>query len=123
MPNSPLLYGPNSIASNLQTGSILPNGTFLNQNGSPNYCTFGNFANGLSTGWSLGAISGSLTNGIPVTGTNVPTFGSGSTGLTIPIVSSSQSAQGGAFALKYTSTGATTVGNMLASDPLNLPTS
>lgn len=121
--SSPLLWGPNNLANNLENGQILSGGTLINQNGSPNYCTFGNFANGLSTGWSLGAISGSLTNGIPVTGTNTPTFGSGSTGLSIPIVSSSQSAQGSAFALKYTATSATTVGNMLASDPLTLPTS
>ena len=76
MPNSPLLFGPNNVATNLQAGTLQADGGLLKYNGNKNYLSFGNFENNNVTGWSLGTV-GTLTNAIP---TGTPTFGSGAAG-------------------------------------------
>ena len=107
---SPVLWGPNNYANNLQNAELMASGAFLNANGPKNYITYGNFENQLTTGWSLGTI-GTLTNGLP---TGSPTFGSGASGnLSIAIVTSGQLS--GTASLSYVSSAATTAGNMLAS--------
>lgn len=110
MANSPIIWGPNNLAINLENGVILGNGGLVNSNGPKNYITYGNFENGLTTGWSLGTV-GTLTNAIP---TGTPTFGSGNSGnLSIAIVSAGQLS--GNSSLSYVSSAATTLGDMLAS--------
>lgn len=80
------------------------------QQGAKNYISFNNFENNSTTGWSLGT-AGTLTNGLP---TGTPTFGSGAAvGLSIATVTSGQLA--GTASLSLAATGATTAGNMLAS--------
>ena len=107
---SPVLWGPNNYANNLQNAELTATGALLAYNGPKNYITYGNFENQLTTGWSLGTI-GTLTNGLP---TGSPTFGSGASGnLSIAIVTSGQLA--GTASLSYVSSAATTAGNMLAS--------
>lgn len=107
---SPVLWGPNNYANNLQNAELTATGALLAYNGPKNYITYGNFENQLTTGWSLGTI-GTLTNGLP---TGSPTFGSGASGnLSIAIVTSNQLA--GTTSLSYVSSAATTAGNMLAS--------
>jgi len=107
---SPVLWGPNNYANNLQNAELTATGALLAYNGPKNYITYGNFENQLTTGWSLGTI-GTLTNGLP---TGSPTFGSGASGnLSIAIVTSNQLA--GTASLSYVSSAATTAGNMLAS--------
>lgn len=107
---SPVLWGPNNYATQLQNAEITATGALLAYNGPKNYITYGNFENQLTTGWSLGTI-GTLTNGLP---TGSPTFGSGASGnLSIAIVTSGQLA--GTASLSYVSSAATTAGNMLAS--------
>ncbi len=108
--SSPLLWGPNNKANNLEEGAIQPSGIWNSQQGPVNYCTLGNFANGATTGWSLGTV-GTLTNGIP---TGTPTFGSGTTNLAISATASGQSLS--AFALSLAASTATTVGNMVATN-------
>ena len=118
MANSPILFGPNNTAQNLQNQILQANGSLLASNGAKNYITYNNFENGLTTGWSLGTV-GTLTNGIP---TGTPTFGSGaSANLSITTVSSGQIA--GNYSLSLVSSAATTQGNMLASDALTIDTS
>lgn len=111
MPNSPLLYGPNNTAINLENQIIHQNtGMLLSFNGPKNYITYNNFENGLTTGWSLGTV-GALTNNIP---TGTPTFGSGSSvNLSLTAVTSGQLA--GTTSLSLVSSAATTSGDMLAS--------
>ena len=107
---SPVLWGPNNYANNLQNAELTATGALLAYNGPKNYITYGNFENQLTTGWSLGTI-GTLTNGLP---TGSPTFGSGASGnLSVAIVTSNQLA--GTASLSYVSSAATTAGNMLAS--------
>jgi len=107
---SPVLWGPNNYANNLQNAELTATGALLAYNGPKNYITYGNFENQLTTGWSLGTI-GTLTNGLP---TGSPTFGSGASGnLSIAIVTSGQLS--GTASLSYVSSAATTAGNMLAS--------
>lgn len=78
----------------------------------------GNFELGSTIGWSLGVV-GTLTNGIP---TGTPTFGSGASGnLNISTVSSGQLS--GSYSLSYTSSAATTQGDMLASDAFYIDSS
>lgn len=109
MANSPVLWGPNNIANNLQPQVLQSTGALIAWNGPKNYITYNNFENNLTTGWSLGTV-GTLTNGLP---TGSPTFGSGaSANLSIATTASSI---GGQFSLNYVSTAATTQGNMLAS--------
>ena len=95
--------------------SAQPNGLAWKtlQQGSKNYITYNNFENNSTIGWALGHISGALTNSLPVTGTNIPTFGSGSTSLAISTISAGQLA--GTYSLSYAASAATTVGDMLAS--------
>jgi hypothetical protein len=70
----------------------------------------GNIETGTISGWGLGII-GTLTNGLP---TGTPTFGSGQAGaLSLAVESSAPLA--GAYSLSYSSTVATTQGNMVAS--------
>lgn len=110
--SSPLLYGPNNTALNLQNGSVLANGPLLKNDGPKNYIGFNNFENGLTTGWSLGT-TGALTNAIP---TGTPTFGSGTTNLALGTTTSNPIS--GTTSLQLTASAATTAGNMLATDAL-----
>jgi hypothetical protein len=110
--SSPVLWGPNSTANNLQNQELLANGNLIAWNGPKNYISYNNFENNATTGWSLGT-TGTLTNGIP---TGTPTFGSGTTSLAISAVNTNVLA--GNYSLSYVASAATTVGNMLASDPL-----
>jgi hypothetical protein len=113
MANSPILYGPNSLATNLQNRILQATGEVLENNGPKNYIGYNNFENGLTTGWGLGTV-GTLTNGIP---TGTPTFGSGASGnLSISTVSSGIDGQ----SLSYASSAATTQGNMLHTDALSV---
>lgn len=110
--SSPLLWGPNSTAINLQNQELLATGELIQNNGPQNLIGYNNFENGLTTGWSLGT-TGALTNGLP---TATPTFGSGTTSLAISATSTTPIH--GGFSLAYTASAITTVGNMVASDPL-----
>lgn len=115
MSNSPVLWGPNQIANNLQNQELLATGALVAWNGPKNYITYNNFENQLTTGWSLGT-AGTLTNGVP---TGTPTFGSGAAGtLSIATVTSGQLS--GTASLSYISSAATTQGNMLASQVYNI---
>ena len=117
MPNSPLLFGPNNVATNLQAGTLQADGGLLKYNGNKNYLSFGNFENNNVTGWSLGTV-GTLTNAIP---TGTPTFGSGAAGTLTATITST--AIEGAYSLSYAdSAAATTVGNMLASQAYTIDT-
>jgi hypothetical protein len=69
---SPILWGPNSQAVNLQNQIIHTTGALSQNDGQKNYIAYGNFENAATTGWSLGHVT--LTSGLP---TGVPTFGSG----------------------------------------------
>jgi len=107
--SSPLLWGPNNTANNLQNQILQANGALASSDGPLNYLSYNNFENNSTTGWSLGTV-GSLTNGIP---TGTPTFGSGASGnLTLSITSS---AIAKTYSLSLASSAATTQGNMLAS--------
>lgn len=109
MANSPVLWGPNATATNLQNQELLANGNILSWNGPKNYVSYGSFENGLTTGWSLGTVT--LTANLP---TGVPTFGSGASGnLTIAAASSGKLA--GNFSLSYDTAAASTAGNFVAS--------
>lgn len=113
--SSPVLWGPNNTANNLQTQILQSNGSLLAFNGAKNYIGYNNFENGATTGYSLGTV-GTLTNGLP---TGSPTFGSGASGnLSIAVVTSGQLA--GTTSLSYASSAATTQGNMLATDALTI---
>jgi len=115
-PPSPLLYGPNSKATNAQQGEILPNGTYVGFNGPKNYVSYGNFANGLATGWSAVGIA-ALTNGLPTTvGSGGTAFTSANGGraaganTTAPAVTSSGALTNG-FSLNLATSGAGTIGD------------
>jgi hypothetical protein len=112
MPNSPVLWGPNNTAINLQNQEQLASGALLQYNGPQNLIGYSSFENGLTTGYSLGT-TGALTNGIP---TATPTFGSGTTSLSISAASTTPI--NGVYSLAYVASAATTVGNMVATDPL-----
>ena len=107
-----------TLSSAISTGAI--GGTA----GTKNYLTTykgntgnGNFEFGNTTGWSLGTIS-TITNGLP---TSTPTFGSGANAnLSIGVVSTGQIA--GNYSLSYSSSTATTAGNMLASSSFAIDT-
>lgn len=117
MPNSPVLWGPNSIANNLQSKIIQSTGELIENNGLKNYINYNNFENQLTTGWSLGT-TGTLTNGIP---TGTPTFGSGASG-NLSISISTSSPISGLASLSMASSAATTAGDMLATDSLAIDT-
>lgn len=117
MANSPYIWGP-SYATNLQPGGgelDQVTGRVRINDGPQNLVGFATFENNLTTGWSLGT-TGALTNGIP---TGTPTFGSGTTSLTLGTTNITPI--NGIYSLTYTASAATTVGNMLASDPLTVP--
>lgn len=115
MANSPVLWGPNNTAINLQNAELFGTGALIDSNGSKNYITYCNFENANTTGWSLGT-TGTLTNGIP---TGTPAFGSGASGnLSIAVTSSSPII--GNYSLSYTSSAATTAGNMVSTDAITI---
>lgn len=115
MANSPVLWGQNSIANNLQNAELRADGTLSKYNGPKNYISYNNFENALTTGWSLGT-AGALTNNIP---SGTPTFGSGASGnLSITTVSSGQIA--GNTSLSLVSSAATTSGDMLATQTYSI---
>lgn len=87
--------------------------------GNKNYIIYNNFSNNATTGFSLGSMTNALTNGLPVTGTNVPSFGSGASG-NLSIATTATNPLSGTYSLNYVSSAATTVGNFLATDPLSL---
>lgn len=114
MPNSPYIWGPNA-AINLQPagGEIdQATGRLRIDNGPQNLIGYNNFENGLINGWALGTI-GALTNGLP---TGAPTFGGG--GTAVALTASTSAPISGTTSLLLTATAATTVGNMIFSDPL-----
>jgi hypothetical protein len=113
--SSPLLWGPNNTASNLQNQVLQANGSLLAYDGAKNYISYGNFENSLTTGWSLGTI-GTLTNGLP---TGSPTFGSGASG-NLSIATTSSANIEGLYSLQLISSAATTQGNMLASQAYSI---
>jgi hypothetical protein len=106
--SSPVLWGPNNIANNLQNQELLATGALLAWNGPKNYITYNNFENGLTTGWALGTI-GTLTNGIP---TGSPNFSGSTTSLTLQTTTSSPLS--GTTSLQLVASAATTQGNMIA---------
>lgn len=122
----PVLWGPNSISTNLQNGELLGNGTLINSNGPKNYLTYSNFENNATTGWSLA--HSSLTSNFPSTvGTAGNSFssaggahgGSAANGnLSLSIVSSGQLA--GNYSSSYSSSSATTAGDMIISDAVTI---
>lgn len=106
---SPIIWGPNNTASNLENQILQANGSLLAYNGPKNYIAYNNFENNATTGWSLGNVT--LTSNFP---SGVPTFGSGASGnLSIATVSSGQLA--GLYSLSYVSSAATTAGDFVAS--------
>ena len=114
---SPVLWGPNNYANNLQNAELTATGALLAFNGAKNYITYGNFENQVTTGWSLGTI-GTLTNGLP---TGSPTFGSGAAGtLSTAITTSANIAQ--TASIQLISSAATTQGNMLATQAYSIDT-
>ena len=115
MANSPIIFGPNNTAINLQNQTLLANGELIANNGPRNLITYNNFENGLTTGWSLGT-TGTLTNGLP---TGTPTFGSGASA-DLSIDAASTTPISGNFSLSYVSSAATTAGNMLHTDALTV---
>lgn len=78
-----------------------------------NYIQYADFENNAITGWSKGTI-GTLTNGLP---TGTPTFGSGSNA-NLALTSTATGALDGGFSLSYSSSSATTVGDMFCSSVL-----
>lgn len=113
MPNSPILWGPNSTAINLQNQTLQASGELIANDGPKNLIKYNRFENGLTTGWGLGT-TGTLTNGLP---TGSPTFGSGASG-NLSIAAVSTTPISGNFSLSYISSAATTAGNMLHTDAL-----
>lgn len=112
--SSPIIWGGNSTAKNLQNQLLLGNGNVITSNGDKNYITNGSFELGSTTGWSLGTAT--LTSNFP---SGVPTFGSGASGnLAISAVSSGQLA--GLYSMSYTSSAATTAGNFVASNAFTI---
>ena len=113
MSNSPVLFGPNNTAINLQNQTLQASGELIANDGPKNLIKYNRFENGLTTGWDLGT-TGTLTNGLP---TGSPTFGSGVSG-NLSIAAVSTTPISGNFSLSYVSSAATTVGNMLHTDAL-----
>lgn len=108
----PFLWGPNNTATNLQNQQLNANGQLISYNGAKNYISNNSFENGLTTGWQLGTV-GALTNAIP---TGTPTFGSGTTSLTLSTTTTGPIA--GLSSLSLVASAATTVGNMVATTAL-----
>lgn len=109
--------GGQMIADSSQTDGWR-NTTYSQTQGSPgkNYVQYSDFENNTTTGWSLGTI-GTLVNGLPVTGTTTPTFGSGASG-NLSFGTTNTNPLSGTYSGQYSSTAATIVGNMLASAAL-----
>lgn len=112
--SSPILFGGNNIAKNLQGTIQNPDGVLLRNDGPKNYIKYNNFENAATTGWSLGT-TGTLTNGIP---TGTPTFGSGAAGTAALIATNFAPTDvlSGNYSLNFADTSPLTVGNMVASD-------
>lgn len=111
--SSPVLWGPNNLANNLQNGQLNSSGQLISYNGPKNYVNNSSIENGLTTGYSLGTV-GTLTNGLP---TGSPTFGSGASG-NLALTATSSSPLAGNFSLSYASSTATTQGDMVATSSL-----
>lgn len=90
------------------------------QDGRPgkNYVQYADFNNQATTGWSLGNIP-TITNGLPAS--NSPTFGSGANG-NLSISANTSSPIAGLGNLSYSSSSATTAGDMVATSSLALDT-
>lgn len=117
-PSAVLFGGGNNSASNISAngGELDANtGRYRLNDGPFNLIGFNNFENGLTTGWSLGT-TGTLTNGLP---TGIPTFGSGTTNLTLGVTTSNPLFS--STSLTLTAAAATTAGNMFATDALTVP--
>lgn len=108
--SSPILWGPNSIANNLQNSVLNANGQLLAFNGQKNYLTNPLAELGTTSGWSLGAVT--LTSNLP---TGTPTFGSGASG-NLTLTATSTTPLSGLYSFSYASSAATTAGNFIASD-------
>lgn len=107
--SSPVLWGPNNISNSLQNKFLMANGAQLANDGVKNYLTYGNFENGLTTGWSLSHTT--LSSNVPNQASASWTAAAGT--LSISTVSSGQLA--GNYSLSLASSAATTVGDMLVS--------
>ena len=90
-------------------GLLLNSGATIDNDGPKNYVTYGNFENGLSTGWSLSHTT--LSSNIPNQASGSWTSAAGT--LSTSIVSSGQLA--GLYSLSLASSAATTAGDMLVS--------
>lgn len=113
--SSPIIFGGNNIASNLQNALRMANGKLITDNGPYNLIPYAQLESGLSTGWSLGTAT--LTSNFP---SGAPTFGSGASG-NLSLSASSSNPILGAYSLLYQSSAATTAGNFVASDQFSIP--
>lgn len=112
---SPIIFGGNNVASNLQNAMRMATGKLITDNGQFNLIPYAQFENGLTTGWSLGTAS--LTSNWL---TGAPTFGSGASGnLTLGVNSATPIL--GTYSLSLASSAATTAGNFVASDQFSIP--
>jgi hypothetical protein len=112
MANSPVLWGPNNTAINLEQGTLLPNGALLNQPGVKSYVGNGTFENGLTSGWSL--LTTTLTGLIP-TGT-ITTSAASLNALSV----TATNPLSGVYSLQTASSAAWAVGQGFISDPLTI---
>jgi hypothetical protein len=112
MANSPVLWGPNNTAINLEQGTLLPNGALLNQPGVKSYVGNGTFENGLTSGWSL--LTTTLTGLIP-TGT-ITTSAASLNALAV----TATNPLSGVYSLQTASSAAWAVGQGFISDPLTI---
>lgn len=107
--SSPVLWGPNNTANNLQNQELLATGALLAWNGPKNYITQSSFENGTILPWTTGT-TGTLTNGIP---TGTPTFGSGATFIANLATTSPAPLSGTGSLETVVSTGVSVVGDMI----------
>jgi hypothetical protein len=107
--SSPVLWGPNNISNSLQNKFLMANGAQLANDGVKNYLTYGNFENGLTTGWSLSHTT--LSSNVPNQAS--ASWTSANANLSISTVYSGQLA--GNYSLSLASSAATTAGDMLVS--------
>lgn len=120
--SSPILWGPNNLSNNLQSGTLLNSGTLINYNGQKNYISNGNFENGSATGWSAVGTA-VLTNGLLTSvGTGGAAFsatngGRAPSGTSAPSVVSTGQLSGN-YSLSFTTF--SNPGEMYISQPYNI---
>lgn len=112
MANSPLLFGPNNRATNLQNGMVNADGSVNKHNGPVNYLANPGWATGTTAGWSL--FSTTITGGYP-TGTitngaaSITTFQAQTTTVIT-----------GVYSLQVSSSAAWAAGQGFISDPFTI---